>query len=162
MKSAVLIGVDFMRRNDEQAELMKRRNADTKSSGASGQMRALLRRRPRIGTLLCFALIALHGLALSAQGQKPAPKTVSVDVAKPLTQPLQYRFAGKGPQPETELDFKGDGQNWRFVYFDKLPEHVTLKVKDAPVGYQDSELLRPERWYPFKKMLPVLLETAPE
>jgi hypothetical protein len=151
-----------MRRNNEQAELIQRRNAESKSS-VDGACRVLLRRHLRIGTMLCCALIALHGLALRTSGQDPVPRKVIIDVIKPPAQPLQYRFPGKTPQPETELEFNGNGSDWSFVKFPQLPEHATLKVKGSNIiGYDESEQLLANKWYPFKSKLPVILEIKQE
>lgn len=144
-----------MGRYREQATSMKGRRAGTKHSGSYGQGRTSLRRRLRAGTLLCFALLALHG---SAQGQEPWQKKVVIDVEKQLTEPAQFRLAGKEPQANTELEFKGSGRDWNLIRFDRLPENVELRVKGEPTGYKESEELRAERYYAFKLRLPVVLE----
>jgi ElaB/YqjD/DUF883 family membrane-anchored ribosome-binding protein len=83
---------------------------------------------------------------------------VRFEVEKPLKEQVQYRFAGKEPESETEFEFKGNGNDWSFINFDKLPENVVLKVKGKPDGYEDNETLKPEQFYPFKRLLPIVLE----
>src|SRR2546423_183441 len=116
-----------MRRHNEQAELMKRRNAETKSDRFYGRGRALLRRHLRIGAMLLLVVTALLYLAPRTFGQKTWPKQITIEATKLPKEPLQYRLSEKEPQAETELDFKGTGTDWSFVQFHQLPEQVTLK-----------------------------------
>ncbi|HVG35961.1 MAG TPA: hypothetical protein VM911_23105 [Pyrinomonadaceae bacterium] len=151
-----------MGRNNKQAELIKRHNAGTKSSSIrAAKGRPLLRRHLRTGLMLCFTMIALHGLALDAPGQNtqasPVPNTVTVDVAKPPKEPLQFRFA-KEPKAETALELKGNGQDWSFVNFDQLPNGTFIRAKNQPEGYEDSEAILVGKWYWFKNRLPLIVD----
>lgn len=109
--------------------------------------------------MLPVSVAVLMSLALRALGQEPQPwpKTVSIDSATPLTQPLQFRSAGSAPLSETSLELKGNGQEWSFVQFDKLPANTSLKTNDQPDGYIDSEEIQPDKWYWFKNKLPLVL-----
>ncbi len=141
---------------------MKRWQARTRSDSIPHRGCVLLRYYGRYSATLLLSLAVLLSLALHVPGQQPAVRPGSIEIKNPLTQPLKYRFPGKEPQAETDLEFKGNNRDWSLIMFDRLPENVALKVKGKPDGYTDSEPLQPERYYPFKTMLPVVLEIKPE
>lgn len=109
-------------------------------------------------------IILLQVVAPNVSGQNnvaPVPPLVSVDAGKPLREPLQYRFLGAKPNAKTKLELKGNGKDWRFVQFDKLPEGVKVRVDGTPAGYSDAEIILPSRWYWFKLKLPLVIEVEP-
>lgn len=91
----------------------------------------------------------------SSEGQSRA---VKIDVDRPLTTELRRLTPSATPPPQTDIEFKG-GENkaWSFVKFDKLPGHTSLTLKGKAPGYEESEPLEAGKWYPFKTMLPIVL-----
>jgi hypothetical protein len=88
------------------------------------------------------------------------PEGQSKKIEIDLDRPKDYqRFnSNMTSRPQTEIEFKaGKGRAWSFVKFEKLAEHTSIKVKDKPPGYEDSEELKAGMWYPFKTMLPIVL-----
>lgn len=149
-----------MGRRNEKAGLMKQRNGKTDSC-VFRRARPPQKRHLHIGMMLYLGLLAMSGHAVRAQALNPTPqvpKPLSINVAKPLTEPLQYQFPGKEPQLEIELEFNGNGRDWSFVSFDKLPPNISLRAKDQLVGYSDSEVIRGEKWYWLKNKLPLVLK----
>lgn len=150
-----------MRRHNERPQPTRRRTLHTGHGGT--RARGLTSPRLlRAGAVVCLTLFLLPALAERAHGQEKWPQSITIDTSKPLKEPARYVGpAGvRLPQGNTELVFKGNGGDWSFVKFDKLPLNVTLKVSGNINGYQPSEALRPEEqnWYPFKSRLPLILE----
>lgn len=152
-----------MRRKNEQAELMKRQTAETKRGSVYCPSRALPQRYLRVGAALLLALAVLLSFAPRTLAQETwQKKAISISVIKPLKEPVQYRSTAKEPRAQTELEFNGNGSDWSFVKFDQLPGQTTLKVRGNITGYDESESLVTGKWYPFKTLLPVILEIKPE
>src|SRR5205085_7983423 len=144
---------------------MQHQSLKTRRTGRSAQGRIPPHRYHRDGATLLLALSLLLSLVLSVLGQEqttPAHRTEIIVIGKPLTQPLQYHFNGQSPPAQTVLEFNDNSNDWRFILFDQLPAHTALIVKGAPAGYENAEQLQPERWYPFKGALPLILEITPE
>jgi hypothetical protein len=149
-----------MARKNEEAGSMRKQNPRRTSGGdhhPTLQHRLFRGEILRPGMMLCLVLLTLHALSMCALGQQNVPKIVRFDVEKPLNEPLKYQFSGKEPLAENELEFNGNGR-WSFIYFDKLPGNTSLRTKDQPAGYEDSEVLKEETWYWFKNKLPLVLE----
>jgi hypothetical protein len=145
-----------MGRKNEQGEPRKSRKVEGTTSGVFREPKALLRGPLRIVLGFTVALIVLNSSLNKASSDRPevVPQTVIIDVAKPLAQPLQYRFA-KEPK-ETLLEFRGNGKDWSFVQFDTLPPNTLLKTKDQPTGYSTSEEIHAGTWYWFRNKLPLV------
>jgi hypothetical protein len=150
---------------DNQAELTARKPG-IRSTKVSHQFRFRLRWCLRIAAMLCLAVVALDDLSERVLGQAAPPlnwaRTITIEVAKPLTQLLHYRLSVKTPPADTEIDFKGDGTEWRFVQFEQLPEKVAVRVNGQLLGYKEAEPLQPKKWYSFKDTLSVILEVKPD
>jgi molecular chaperone GrpE (heat shock protein) len=151
-----------MVRKNEKAALMRKRNIKIASGG--NRPATLDRRLLRHGTLtrglvLCFVLLALLGFGTSAQAQdKSWSKKVTIDLTETPAKAVQYRSDDKQPQDKTELEFKGNNQDWNLLTFDHLPENLALKVNGKIDGYEDSEEIKAGRYYPFRTRLPLVLE----
>jgi len=108
-------------------------------------------------------------VALAQQKDQPQPtpddkvlhvpkEPIDIKIQEPLKVPKQYRFEGGKPLDKTHLRFTGDNRTWSFVQFAQLPHYTKLIVEGHPDGYDASQELEPNKWYPFKKMLPAILE----
>jgi hypothetical protein len=151
-----------MDRNEGRAEVVLRQNFEMSGPHVFRKCRAVLRRRRYVTATLFSGIFVLGALEGRAQVQNPpaiVPNLVSIDLTQPLLEPLQYRFPGRQPKSEVLLELKGSGQDWTFVQFDKLPPNISLKTKDQPEGYNESEEIQPEKkWYWFRIKLPLVLE----
>ena len=140
---------------------------------------------------LCLTLLTLQGVASGgfagadnktkksapATEKRPAPrlpvysppaptpaqiKSPEINVTKPYSQPQEFTIGAGRPPESTEINFLGNRQDWSLIKFDRLPVGVRLKVSGKLDGYQESEALEAEHYYPFKTRLPVVLEIKPE
>lgn len=90
----------------------------------------------------------------SSDGQS---RVIKIDTDRPLTREFRRLTSSATPPAQTDIEFNG-GENkpWSFVKFDKLPEHTSITLKGKATGYEESELLKADTWYPFKTMLPIV------
>jgi hypothetical protein len=130
----------------------------------SGNRQSRGRRRSflRNGVIGCLALLAFIGLARWVLGQEVQSweKIVSIDVTKLPSKSVQYQSTENKPQDKTEFAFRGNGNDWSLIAF-KFPESVTLKVNGKFDGYDPYEVIKTDKYYPFKTLLPVTLEIKP-
>lgn len=148
-----------MGRRNEQAGLMKQRNVITKRANA-GKSHPL-GRQLRIGMMLCLALTGLHCLALGVLGQeqpKPWSKSMSIDLTTPQPKSVQYSSAEKTPPKDHTLDFRGNSRDWSLLTFERLPDNIGLKVNGRFDGYEPFEEIKEGKYYPFKTLLPLMIE----
>jgi hypothetical protein len=58
---------------------------------------------------------------------------------------------------DAHLDVEGDGARWRVIKFYQIPTDLKIKVDGQPLGYINGEGIVENRWYPFTKRLPLII-----
>ncbi|MDQ3918179.1 MAG: hypothetical protein M3348_06845, partial [Acidobacteriota bacterium] len=96
------------------------------------------------------------------QGELEWELSLSIDTTTQQAQPRRYVYHENGPRAATDLNFRGNSRDWSFIQFESLPANVELKVKGNPEGYQVSEPIVAQRYYPFKTRLPLTMEIKPQ
>ena len=116
------------------------------------------------GIVVFFSFVLVSGVPAnqdagsdSSKNPEIQSKLIKIYVDRPITTEFRRSSNGTAPPEQTEIQFTvTEPKPWTFVKFDELPKQTSIKVKDEPAGYQESEQLKSGTWYPFKTMLPVI------
>jgi len=116
-----------------------------------------------LGLLLMLLLLGFFPFEARAQPAPtptplpPPPKPLVIHLTRKLSEAQEYYLGDKFPEEEIPVEVRGDGQQWWFIQFEKLPQGLSVKVSDNVNGYDKGQQLQQGRWYPVRMKLPLRL-----
>lgn len=108
---------------------------------------------------LILLLLVLSQPAISARTEPtpapftPLPKPLIIDLTRQLPKEQSFYLDKTSSNEEISVEVRGDGKQWSFIKFEKLPIGLSVKVKDDAKGYKKDQQLQSSRWYPVRDHL---------